>query len=120
MGLDTTHDAWHGAYSSFGNWRKEIAKAAGMPPLNDMVGFGGNIEWDTLEYNDIHILLKHSDCDGEISWQDCKLVAEALTDLLDKLPNEFDYTFLSPKKLAERFIAGCMLAYNSKENLEFD
>lgn len=117
MGLDTTHDAWHGPYSSFNEWRREIAKAAGMPPLNDMVGFGGSIEWDTLEPNDIHILLNHSDCDGEISWQDCKLVADALTNLLDKLPDASIY--FSVKRKAKQFIAGCILAYESKENLEF-
>lgn len=117
MGLDTSHDAWHGSYSTFNQWRTEIAKAAGMPPLFDMVGFGGNIEWSTLEPNDIHILLNHSDCDGEITWQDCKLVADALTKLLDKLPDENMY--FSVKYRAEQFIKGCMLAYESKENLDF-
>lgn len=31
MGLDTTHDCWHGAYSAFGRWREGLAKAAGIP-----------------------------------------------------------------------------------------
>lgn len=39
MGLDTTHNAWHGAYSAFMRWRKEIARAAGIPPLELMEGF---------------------------------------------------------------------------------
>jgi len=39
MGLDTTHDAWHGAYSAFMRWRTEIARAAGLPPLELMEGF---------------------------------------------------------------------------------
>lgn len=39
MGLDTTHDAWHGAYSAFMRWRCEIAKVAGLPPLELMEGF---------------------------------------------------------------------------------
>lgn len=38
MGLDTSHDCWHGAYSAFNRWREGIAKAAGIPlPL--MEGF---------------------------------------------------------------------------------
>jgi hypothetical protein len=41
MGLDTTHDAWHGAYSAFMRWRTEIAKVAGLPPLDLMEGFYG-------------------------------------------------------------------------------
>ena len=33
MGLDTTHDCWHGAYSAFMRWRTAVAKAAGIPLL---------------------------------------------------------------------------------------
>lgn len=39
MGLDTTHNAWHGAYSSFMQWRKAIAEAAGFAPLELHEGF---------------------------------------------------------------------------------
>lgn len=39
MGLDTTHDAWHGAYSAFMRWREKIAAVAGFPPLRLMEGF---------------------------------------------------------------------------------
>lgn len=39
MGLDTSHNAWHGAYSAFHRWRKALAKAAGLPPLELMDGF---------------------------------------------------------------------------------
>lgn len=39
MGLDTSHDCWHGAYSAFMQWRCGIAKAAGLPPLQFMEGF---------------------------------------------------------------------------------
>lgn len=39
MGLDITHETWHGSYSSFHRWRQEIAKVAGLPPLEMMEGF---------------------------------------------------------------------------------
>jgi len=39
MGLDTSHDAWHGAYSTFMRWREKIAEVAGLPPLRLMEGF---------------------------------------------------------------------------------
>lgn len=39
MGLDTTHDAWHGAYSAFMRWREKVAELAGLPPLQLMEGF---------------------------------------------------------------------------------
>ena len=31
MGLDTTHDCWHGAYSGFGLFREMVGRAAGLP-----------------------------------------------------------------------------------------
>jgi hypothetical protein len=39
MGLDISHNTWHGAYSAFGRWRSKIAEVAGLPPLNLMEGF---------------------------------------------------------------------------------
>ena len=38
MGLDTSHGAWHGAYSAFMRWREEIASKIGGP-LRLMEGF---------------------------------------------------------------------------------
>ena len=29
MGLDTTHDAWHGSYSGFALWRNDLARVLG-------------------------------------------------------------------------------------------
>lgn len=39
MGLDTSHNAWHGPYSSFGEWRNWVAIQLGLPPLDLMEGF---------------------------------------------------------------------------------
>lgn len=39
MGLDTSHDCWHGAYSAFHRWRQKLAEVAGLPPLDLMEGF---------------------------------------------------------------------------------
>ena len=39
MGLDISHDAWHGAYSAFMWWRTKLAEIAGLPPLELMEGF---------------------------------------------------------------------------------
>lgn len=55
MGLDISHDAWHGAYSAFMRWRQEIAKVAGLPPLELMEGFyyegkGGHHMFVLLDY----------------------------------------------------------------------
>lgn len=39
MGLDCSHNAWHGAYSAFMRWRRMVAQVAGLPPLDLMEGF---------------------------------------------------------------------------------
>ena len=39
MGLDSTHNCWHGAYSAFMRWRQMLAQVAGLPPLSMMEGF---------------------------------------------------------------------------------
>lgn len=39
MGLDVSHDCWHGAYSAFMRWRVKLAEVAGFPPLGLMAGF---------------------------------------------------------------------------------
>ncbi len=38
MGLDCSHNCWHGAYSAFNRWRHGLAKAAGIP-LDLMDGY---------------------------------------------------------------------------------
>ena len=39
MGLDISHNTWHGSYSSFMRWRTKISDLAGFPPLELMEGF---------------------------------------------------------------------------------
>lgn len=115
MGLDTTHNAWHGAYSAFMRWRQELAKVAGLPPLDLMEGFyvplqGSGlptlyhgiqsrdgehltgidsrlpIKWDCLKPSPLHELLYHSDCEGEIPADHCGPIADALEALLPQMP----------------------------------
>lgn len=78
MGLDTSHECWHGAYSAFMRWRRMIAKVAGLPPLDLMQGFyteeGGlhNPFYKQHEYDKEHNFL-HSESIWKsfpISW-DC-------------------------------------------------
>lgn len=111
MGLDTTHDCWHGPYSAFMRWRQAVAEAAGIPPLMLMEGFferngymdpfrdlarqwpdtaetyyrGLPIPWDALKSSPLHVLLSHSDADGTIAAADCAPLADALEELLPRM-----------------------------------
>ncbi len=83
MGIDFSHTDAHWAYSGFGRFRDALAKHEGFN-LDDMVGFGGDRAWDTVT-TALKPLLDHSDCDGEISPEDCATVAPRLREVIDAI-----------------------------------
>ena len=48
MGLDCSHNAWHGAYGAFMRWREKLAEVAGLPPLTLMDGFYNKLDSRSL------------------------------------------------------------------------
>lgn len=117
MGLDTSHDAFHGPYSSFMRFRIWVADKCGID-LPRMEGYGESdpISWDTVN-DDISILLAHSDCDGEISPEDCGKLAARLKILIDSCQPD-DGPF-SEYQRATRFMKGCEAAHAAGEALDF-
>lgn len=113
MGLDTTHNAWHGGYGRFNFFRTKLAEIEGFN-YNSMEGLGGSIPWTGVN-SELKVLLMHSDCDGEIEWRDCKKIADRLYEIA-KLPN-VDNEFVGQ---CRKFADGCMEAFKAKENLEFN
>lgn len=78
------------------------------------------IKWECLNPSPLHELLSHSDCDGEISWHNCKPIADELTKLLDKLPDGGNGGHIVDwKTKTKQFIDGLLLAHSKKENLIF-
>lgn len=146
MGLDVSHDAWHGAYSAFHRWRSKIAELAGLPPLGFMEGFFEQgeytdplrhyakewpntaaeyynslpISWDILKPDPLYKLLHHSDCEGEIAPEDCGPIADRLEELLPSLPDEEDPGHIGNwKEKTQKFIDGLRAAAKANEPLEF-
>ncbi len=149
MGLDTSHNAWHGAYSAFMRWRKEIAAFAGLPPLELMEGFyvplsasglptlyfgmgtrkedylkdldeSLPIKWSCLKPSPLHKLLYHSDCDGDIACEDCGPIADELEKLLPLMPDGDAGGHIGNwRDKTATFIAGLRLAASKNENLNF-
>lgn len=141
MGLDTTHECWRGSYSAFMRWRETLAQVAGLPPLELMHGFytpfgepmptlyhgplkewSGKlqrldkmlpIKWGCLKPDPLHKLLHHSDCEGEIEWQDCEAIADSLEKLIPLLPPD------SWQQTTQKFVDGLRLAARMKENVGF-
>jgi hypothetical protein len=136
MGLDTTHDAWHGPYSSFMEWRIWVAKQVGINLL-EMEGYSpdrdytnpnrrhGKIKWETIE-DDLKILLNHSDCDGHLTTSQCKKIADRLKTITDAMTDDYNSklednwsTEARMYNATIRFRKGCMKAYKEKEKLKF-
>jgi hypothetical protein len=129
MGLDVTHGAFSGCYSTFGNFRKALAHAAGLPPLDLTDGFfrGADkfdrnikpdwyndlpIMWESLRDDPIITLLNHSDCDGEIALADLPALRDRLCELKPLMPDDW-------LDRVDQFVQGCDEAIEQGESLEF-
>ncbi len=113
MGLDTSHNAWHGSYRSFHAFRKQLATHLGFN-LEEMAGFGGE---KPFSGDHVNILLSHSDCDGDISPEDCGKLAARLREILETIPKDDDPWSLYSH--TEQFAKGCELAAKRNEILDF-
>lgn len=136
MGLDTSHDCWHGAYSAFMRFRRAIAKSIGVP-LDLMEGFYEGLvpmyatvtppmaldrltrieseymplRWESMRPDPLHVLLHHSDCDGDIAVADLKPLAERLEAIAPQLGEWSEH--------AIQFAKGCRLAARRRQKVQF-
>lgn len=119
MGLDTTHDAWHGPYSSFNRFRYWLAAQIGVN-LNDYAGYkeSGTKELETINHP-IMPLLNHSDCDGELTPDQCRSIAKGIKEILKTAKPEDRVNPFGHFSEAETFMKGCIRAANKKENIGF-
>jgi len=111
MGLDCSHDAFHGAYSAFNRFRQAVCFALGdgssFPPhyqynsdgslkedAQGRVMYLADLEPNSFYWPDDYSreknpglweFLVHSDCDGEISPEMCVKVANELEAVLPKV-----------------------------------
>ncbi|MGQ9348919.1 hypothetical protein [Mycolicibacterium gilvum] len=148
MGLDTTHDCWHGGYSGFYEFRKMVGLAAKLPYRVETEGHRAgdltlDIDWDaiTLRQIDGHwdrkgptvkaagiydppitdpvlYLLVHSDCDGKLR----RGYLPALRDRLIELEPEYERLTMEKPYLQSRlrqFIDGLDAAIEAGEHVEF-
>ncbi len=133
MGLDTSHNAWHGAYSAFSRWRHELAKAADYQvvriegQLHDttMIDWGHIVdknyygEWDEVPSDPLILLIAHSDCEGVIHPQHAAILADRLTELLPKLEGDGGGHIGNYREKTEQFIRGLRDAVAKGEDVDF-
>ena len=136
MGLDISHDCWHGAYSAFNRWRDKLAGVAGyaiadvrwedgLHSPTIMVDWGhlqGNLEgeWETTPDDPLLVLIVHSDCDGKIKPEQASLLADRLVELLPLLPEGDGGGHIRDwKEKTQLFINGLRDAVARREDVEF-
>ena len=134
MGLDTTHDCWHGAYSAFARWREKIAEVAGFQlsegerpeywsaEMETLYGNNPRVlqgEWKEPPRDPLLVLLVHSDCDGLIKAEHCAPLADALEALLPKLDGDGGGHIGLYREKTEQFIAGLREPADLGEDVEF-
>lgn len=96
-----------GSYSSFDEFRKAWAKLLGFN-LEDMDGYGGRVYWNTQP---LQCFFDHSDCDGEISYEDAKTILEQALKDAPELP-EYRHEF-------GVLIQACLAAAKERMPIEF-
>jgi len=137
LGLDTSHDCWHGAYSAFSRWRNAVAIAAGYTVSRSTEGGwlhdDVDIDWDAFEQKNYHgewdhppgddpllYLIVHSDCDGVIHPKEGAPLATRLEQLLPKLDESQSGGHIwSMREVTQRFIDGLRKAAMAGEDVDF-
>lgn len=142
MGLDTSHDCWHGAYSAFNRWRDKLAEVAGYTFSEDKHGrILVQLDWGSIEDSigrdllghwaripvrpdgtpdPLIILMAHSDCEGELQHEFADALADRLEELIPRLGDEDGGGHVGHYADATRtFINGLRAAAKAGENVDF-
>jgi hypothetical protein len=78
------------------------------------------IRWDCLKPDPLHILLLHSDCEGDIPWEECGPLADSLEKLIPLLPEgEAPGHIRNWRDKTQAFVDGLRLAFEAKEDVIF-
>lgn len=98
MGLNFREGDARWSYSGFNRFRTKLASQVGIT-LDKMQGFGGGNSWD-FKTDAIILLLRHSDCTGELTVKECKKVWPRLKELIEDWDND-NYDKINALRLIE-------------------
>jgi hypothetical protein len=141
MGLDTSHDCWHGSYSAFSRFRGKLAEVAGyafdtQSPRCVQIDWGGisrvigdNLtgRWPSVPVrhdgtpDPLIVLLAHSDFEGEIQEDMCGPLADRIESLIPLLGDEDGMGHVGVyADSARRFVDGLRKAASTGEPVVFN
>lgn len=123
MGLDLRAKGYEGeefsiGYIGFGwirrcianSYNEEFGKLYEKPYIN--FGFREYTQaevdrWNEICDDDLDILLNHSDCDGKLTWQECKKIIKALNKIDFKYPDEWRQDYKEKYYILKDMIRYC-------------
>lgn len=88
MPLEFSHSKATWNYFGFMDFRRLLANQVGID-LGTMRGFNGDGEWPSPLNEPIIDLLNHSDCDGNLSPEQCEAIAPRLRELASNLADPY-------------------------------
>lgn len=113
MGLDFSHCDASWAYSGFDRFRKRLANDIGFKEY-EHINTTNDPLYEKIKDDGLLPLLAHSDCDGELTPEECLRVAPRLREIVGNWPDtDFD------KSRALELAAGMELAASENEPLKF-
>jgi len=117
MGLDITHDCWHGPYSKFMRFRRSLCLQINID-IDMFSDYGGNGKSSESLDHDIMPLINHSDCDGRLTVKESRRIIKGLQSILDNfnkdLPMDYDF-----KDMIIQFKKGLELSVKSRQIVRF-
>jgi len=141
VGLDISHDAFHGSYGAFNRFRQAVARAIGgsYPPHDPAAKWpldpdqwywwAGEEDQNPRGFGDrthpgLYEFFMHSDCDGEIGPRVCMFLADELEAILPEIAAQGDggghlAAAGGLGAVTEQFIRGCRAAGADMVPLEF-
>ena len=118
MGLDTSHNCWHGPYSSFNEFRYSLARQIGIN-LNEYAGYdeGGTKDLTTIEHG-LMPLFDHSDCDGDLTVEQSARIVDGFNNVLENF-NDKIKSYPGFKDDIIQFRDGLLDAISKNEVVDF-
>lgn len=112
MGIDFSHCNASWSYSGFHRFRCRLAEVVHLT-LEDYNGYGEKKDWPTSEEEPLVSLFNHSDCEGELTPEECRLIAPRLREVMSNWADDYD------RRMGMDLAQGMENAANANEPLEF-
>lgn len=112
MGIDFSHCDARWAYSGFMRFRERLAATVGIIDFSKIERTDDKRLYK-IKNDPLYYILAHSDCDGNLTVEECRKLAPRLKEVLSTWPDDYD------KLMGLKLVDGMLNAVENNEPLEF-